>query len=97
MPSHFIPRVHSNNAHPYPSVGENALIYDLKTEEGTGPGLAVAFLGQKFRPPTIRPPSGLWGAFGGLMIQAGAHENAVFWVGQADMTLSDRHTHNLAV
>jgi hypothetical protein len=61
-----------------------------------GPGLAVAFLGQKSRPPTIRPPTGLWGALGGLMIRAGAPENAVFGAGQADMTVSDRHTHNLA-
>jgi hypothetical protein len=43
-----------------------------------GPGLAVAFLGQKFRSPTIRPPTGRWGAFGGLMIRSGAPENAVF-------------------
>jgi hypothetical protein len=62
-----------------------------------GAGLAVAFLGQKFRPPTIRSPTGLWGAFGGLMIRAGAPENAVFGPGEAGMTLSDRHTHNLAV
>jgi hypothetical protein len=55
------------------------------------------FLSREFRPPTIRPPTGLWGAFGGLMIRGGAPENAVFGAGQAGMTLSDRHTHNLAV
>jgi len=51
-----------------------------------GPGPAGAFLGQE-----IRPPTGLRGAFGGLMIRAGASENAVFGAVQAGMTLSDRH------
>jgi hypothetical protein len=60
-----------------------------------GPPPAVAFWGQKFRPPTIRPPTGLWGAFGGLMIRTGAYENGVFGAGQAGMTLSGRHTHTI--
>jgi hypothetical protein len=55
----------------------------------------VAFWGQKLRPPTIRPPTGLRGAFGGLVIWAGVPENAVFGAGQPGMTLSDHHTHTI--